>query len=93
MNRVMALGLCGWLLAACGTTGAGRPPARPQAARTVDNTRAQAPAPAKSPEMNPANVEHRFGTAEDRARKQEAKRKKQDEQKRIDVNPPASTTP
>jgi hypothetical protein len=42
--------------------------------------------------MDPANVERRFGTAEARERKQEAKRKQQDQQKRVDVDPPEKKT-
>jgi hypothetical protein len=92
MTRFIALGLCGWLLTACGTTGPGRPIARPETTQARDSTRAQAPAPAKSPEMDPANVERRFGTAEARERKQESKRKQQDQQKRVDVDPPEKKT-
>jgi hypothetical protein len=42
--------------------------------------------------MDPANVERRFGTAEARERKQESKRKQQDQQKRVDVDPPEKKT-
>ena len=95
MNRTMIAGLCGLVLAACGTTRPGAPIARPPAAEVSAGARtaAPAPAPAKSPEMDPANVERRFGVAEARERKQEAKRKQQDQQKRVDVVEPERRTP
>jgi hypothetical protein len=93
MTRPIVFALTGLLLCACGTTRPGRPVARPETTQPSNSTRAQAPAPAKSPEMDPANVERRFGTAEARERKQEAKRKQQDQQKRVDVDPPERKSP
>ena len=90
IRPIVAFGLCGLLITACGTT---RTAARRETTPASSNVRAQAPAPALSPERDPANVERRFGTAEARARKQEAKRKQQDQQKQVEVAPPERKTP
>jgi hypothetical protein len=93
MTRLSMTVLCGLLLAACGTTRPGAPIARPESAVARNPARPTAPAPANAPEMDPANTERRFGVAEARERKQEAKRKQQDEQKRIEVGPGEGKTP
>jgi hypothetical protein len=93
MTRSIVLALSGVILIGCGTTRPGAPVARPETTQAKGGTRTSAPAPARSPEMDPANVEARFGVAEARERKQEAKRKQQDKQKRVDVDPPERRTP
>lgn len=74
------------LAAACGSFRPGAPIARPEPARAGAQA-ARAPAPAKAPEMDPANVEQRFGVAEARQREQTARQRREREGKRIEVEP------
>jgi hypothetical protein len=68
------------LLAGCA---AGRKETRPT--RSAVETAARTPAPALAPELDPDNVEARFGFAEARARREERARKRQAEQQRVDL--------
>jgi hypothetical protein len=80
-GRVFALAVAA-LLAGCG---AGLKESRPSGRRPEASVAGRTPLPAVAPELDPENVERRFGFAEARARREESARLAKERRERADL--------